>query len=411
MKVVFCSLLSVFLITCYNIGMKFHKDWNVGFSLKRFVFGLLGIILIFGIGRNSAQAATPTYASIATPSEVVILYNSSYTKDSDADGVQDSYEAALYYKTKRSIPTANVIGLALPLTETITRSVYNSQIKTPLESALTSLGLANSIKYIVTVRGVPLKVSGNMYGAGRNTSVDASLCLLFNSTDYDQVPWLTNPYYQADYNEATKTYTKQFRFKPGFYSNSNVTLQYLVSRLDAITMPDLKSLIDRGFAAGYSSNRTYILDNNPSLTYSYMTNAKTMLENLGLTDSYDNTSSFITTAAQPVIGYVSHGIHAGMPDGYYSNTLNFSYANGAVADTYESFNAYSFENINATDHGLVSEFIGVGGSGGIGNVYEPFTWGIANESVYLSEYAIGYSMVDAAYMSLGQLDWVETVVG
>ena len=46
---------------------------------------------------------------------------------------------------------------------------------------------------------------------------------------------------------------------------------------------------------------------------------------------------------KPVIGYVSHGVHAGMPADYMNSQLQFTLGPGAVFETHESFNAYSFQ--------------------------------------------------------------------
>lgn len=51
-----------------------------------------------------AFAATPTYEAAPTSSEVLVVYNSSYTTDANTNGTQDSLEIAQYYQTKRSIP-------------------------------------------------------------------------------------------------------------------------------------------------------------------------------------------------------------------------------------------------------------------------------------------------------------------
>ena len=76
--------------------------------------------------------------------------------------------------------------------------------------------------------------------------------------------------------------------------------------------------------------------------------------------------------AGPVIGYVSHGTNAGMPSNYISSQLQFTLGPGAVFETHESFNAYSFQQGgNTMGQGQVAQWLAAGGTVGVGNVQEP----------------------------------------
>jgi len=80
----------------------------------------------------------------------------------------------------------------------------------------------------------------------------------------------------------------------------------------------------------------------------------------------------VTTAPNSVIGYVSHGVHAGMPADYVTSQLQFNLAPGAVFETHESYNAYSFQpNGSTMGQGQVAQWLAVGGTVGVGNVQEP----------------------------------------
>jgi len=375
---------------------------------------LVAILILASFSK--IYAAAPTYEPPPTASQVLVVYNSSYVTDSDSDGTQDSLEVANYYKNKRSIPSANILGIAAPTTEEITRTQYDTQIKPAIESYLTSSGLKDSIKYIVLVKGIPLKIqatNGTSYGTTNYSSVDAAVCLLYQT--YDTTWTLSNPYFNVD-----PSYTKNYRFKTNYFSNNGVYLKYLVTRLDGYTMANIKGMIDRDFIADTSGNGYWILDNYTNEPYTYMQTASNYLRNLrqNVNPNPWSTSAMITrNPAGPVIGYTSNGIHAGMGDGYVSNIpsnpnhLNFTLLPGAVFSTYESFNAYGFVNENQSTQGQVAEWIEIGGSGGIGNVYEPWSSNIANEEIFMPEYAVGYPWADAAYQSLVNMDFVSVVVG
>jgi uncharacterized protein (TIGR03790 family) len=389
---------------------------------------LIALVLAVGLifFPNKSLAISKSYEPAATSSEVVVVYNSSYTTDSDVDGVQDSLQIANYYKAARSIPDANIIGLAATTTtEEMSRALYISEIKTPLEAALASAGIASSTKYIVLIKGIPLKIIDSNPATGYQgtpgvsdySSVDAAVCLL--SQSYSSTQTISNPYY------GDPGTSKDYRFKNGFYSNASAKLNYLVTRLDGRTLSDVKSIIDRSVAAGPDTNRAWLLDDNAGGNFSNMdqmsttyTTLKSINQNV-TPDPWSDSTFIIGTSTLPVIGYTSYGIHAGpgsgggMPQNYYSTTLNqLAWAPGAVSVTYESFNAFGMKAGAAhNDQGQLADFITVGGSGGIGNVYEPWSSAIAKEHIWAPAYARGYAWADAAYMSMAIVDWVSVVLG
>ncbi len=100
----------------------------------------------------------------------------------------------------------------------------------------------------------------------------------------------------------------------------------------------------------------------PGLTYDNMFEAKRILDELGQNSVYDNTSSHITQNDQgDVMGYCGHGVHAGAGYPFILSDLNIHLANGALFNTYESFNGYSFfQEGRASNHNLVADFIAIG---------------------------------------------------
>lgn len=393
---------------------------------QKFSFGLY-ILFLFIIPYNFIFAYnTLTNEPLATASEVFVVYNSSYTTDSDSDGTQDSLEIANYYKNKRSIPNANVVGVAMPTTESITRSDYDTYIKAGIESALTSAGLANTIKYIVLTKGVPLKVKDGAHSnefymsyTADYASVDSSVTLLYQT--YTNVGKVNNPYYAHSSGHTT---VLDYRFKPNSFkdtgyvgSPSEATLKYLVTRLDGYTIADIENMIDRAYSADTTSTGYFVFDEyNASRTFRYINDSQAIstLNTLSM-NSYlngvDSASSYIITAPGSVVGYTGYGTYSGFPNDYYNNTLNFTYLNGAVTSTYESYAAFHMTSPDTTNHGQIAQFIHAGGSGGIGNVFEPYSDAIANEDIWMPAYALGYTWADAAYMSLAYLDWTTVVLG
>ena len=70
-----------------------------------------------------------------------------------------------YYRQRRNVPAANVVTLNVPLADpnlgnsvqeyVTTQATFDAQIRTPIQSFLTSNGLTNQIEYIVVAAGVP----------------------------------------------------------------------------------------------------------------------------------------------------------------------------------------------------------------------------------------------------------------
>ncbi len=382
---------------------------------KAFSFFVLSAILLTPA---FSFAASPTNEGLATASEVLVVYNSAYTADSNNDSTQDSLELANYYANKRSIPSGNVVGINTPTTLAITRSDYNIYIKSPLETYLTDNNLKDSIKYIVLIYGIPMKVydisgAANNYvnAAGNHSSVDASTMFLFQSNYSSTDGKITNPYFNADPN-LDLTY----RFKSNTFG-TDVKMQYLVTRLDGYTMADVKDMIDRAYDADKSGTGSFILDRYSGANnfgFDSITNTATNLKNLGKNtypDPFTTGTSAVKSISNSVMGYVSYGIYAGLGNDFFNNDLDFNYLNGAVASTYESYTAFSNVEPDNTNFGQIYQFIRSGGSGGIGNVYEPFTTGVPNDSVYMPAYSVGYTWADSAYMSLPTINWQAIVVG
>lgn len=395
-------------------------------KLQKISFRVFVLIAVLTLPFSNVYAVNdPTNEGVATASEVFVIYNSSYSTDSDSDSVQDSLELANYYRDTRSIPSGNVAGVAMPTTEAISRSDYNTYVKAGIEAAITNAGVADTIKYLVLVKGVPLKIQDTSGVAtnysnysGNYASVDSSLTLLYQS--YNNTGHVYNPYYNLD---ATRSLT--YRFKPNTFIDTGyggdtpteTTLKYLVTRLDGYTVADVKGMIDRAYNADTSGNGYYVVDGYNTTGWSYLEGSGTTSILSGMSKNfhpspYSVGSSSITSAPGSVIGYTSYGTYGSFTNDFY-NTLSFSYLNGAVANTYESFSGYSMRSIptSFTNHSQIASFIHAGGTGGMGTVYEPYSDSLGRESIWMPAYAAGYTWADAAYMSLRFLDWQTVVLG
>ncbi|MCZ7609781.1 MAG: TIGR03790 family protein [Ignavibacterium sp.] len=333
---------------------------------------------------------------------------------------------------------------------------YVDKIKTPIENYLNStivngVALKNTIRYIVMCKGVPMKLltyidfnadldpdpnveSNPSYWTKYNVSIDALTCLLYNpvinlyGTSYSS---LSNPYY----NQADMSFQFNKRFLTNYFHNGSWYVNYLVTRLDGNSYNDIIGMIDRANASDYTGNKWWIMDadtcHNQGVTKSVhsqnlIKNSLNRLKSYGFNTNplnYDPWCDFILDNSigsnEPVMGYTSCGRHSWMllcnPEhnpAYIQLCLEFDYANGAIFNTFESYNGFSmYINNRYDDHGMVSEFIKMGGTCGVGHTWEPLLGGAAKNDNLFNLYQMGYSFADAAYQSIPILAWNNVVVG
>ncbi len=87
--------------------------------------------------------------AMVLPSQVAVLAN---------EQSSESLDLASHYMERRGIPPANRIVLDLPTTDSITREMYEQNLLKPVREALEEEGLTKTIKVLVTMYGMPLRV-------------------------------------------------------------------------------------------------------------------------------------------------------------------------------------------------------------------------------------------------------------
>lgn len=71
----------------------------------------------------------------------------------------ESIEIGNYFQAARNIPSQNIIYVSVPNTEVINDSVFNV-LRTQIEASILNSGIENTLNYLVTTKGVPLRRSG-----------------------------------------------------------------------------------------------------------------------------------------------------------------------------------------------------------------------------------------------------------
>jgi uncharacterized protein (TIGR03790 family) len=194
------------------------------------------LVLIFSLIRMPAQALEPD--------EILVVANTNAAK---------SKGLARYYMKKRQIPNKNLVLLFMTDKETCSREEYEKKAIPPIRRFLDE---NTGIRAIVTVFGVPLRISGpekNQVEASKVSELAAKKRVLeedMNSVDkvaafdselalvkkdgYELNMWLPNPYYLG------------FRGQKLSIDQSEVLM---TSRLDGATEEVVKRIIDDSIEA------------------------------------------------------------------------------------------------------------------------------------------------------------------
>ena len=150
----------------------------------------------------------------------------------------DSRQIAEYYVRARKIPTGNVCRINTTAEETIERPKYDKEIAEPIKLCLKQKNLVEQVLYLVTTLGVPLRVAGAVgTPSAEGASVDSELTLLYGALKGAVIPppkgYLPNPFFKQ-------------RDTP--FTHPRFSL-YMVTRLAAYDVAEVKAMIDRGLKA------------------------------------------------------------------------------------------------------------------------------------------------------------------
>jgi uncharacterized protein (TIGR03790 family) len=341
-----------------------------------------------------------------TPQNVLVVVN-------DASSISRSIGE--YYALRRAIPLRNVCHLHTTTNEVITRPQYDLEIAEPIADYLKKNNLVESILYIVTTLGVPLKIPGKEGLDADASAVDSELTLLYSDiksgADITRTPHqlagsLPNPFF-GQMNEK--------------FSHPQFPI-YLVTRLAAYDFEDVKGIVDRSL---HAVNRgKFVIDlsgtGNPA-GESWLMNAATLLPADRVV--LDKTSTVLYD--QPdVIGYASWGSN---DEHRHRRFLGFDWLPGAIMTEFVSFNGRTFErppdSWNLSDwtspklwfagapQTLTADYIHEGATGASGHVFEPYLTMTPRPDILLPAYYHGRNLAESYYLSIPRLSWQNIVVG
>jgi uncharacterized protein (TIGR03790 family) len=381
----------------------------------------LGAALLFlGIGRCLPSASEAFHApedNLAAATAVIYNENDPLSRD-----------LAEYYAQKRGIDPANIVGLKCPLEEEISREEYDSTIAEPLRAvfderhwwvrAPESLAsgssnpvIANHIRYLAVIRGVPLKIkqTANYPGDGttqpapykdiNSASVDSELSVLGVFTRHIS-GILNNPYYGS--------HTRFTDFSsPGMM---------LAARLDAPTGEIVRRMIDDSLAAErdglwgrcYVDSRGIPPNSSPfAVGDQWMRRISDEIMPPILPTVLDDQPALFADAYPMTGAALYYGWYSEQPAGAVAQS-GFRFLPGAVAFHLHSFSATS---VRDSAHWWVGPMLMRGAAAVLGNVYEPYLNLTTHFDDFAERLAAGMTLAESAYAATPGLSWMNDVIG
>jgi uncharacterized protein (TIGR03790 family) len=234
--------------------------------------------------------------------DVLVVYN-------ENSGI--STRVAKYFQNARNIPDLNMCNITTATSETVSRTEFEN-IRGQIEDYLENNNLTDVINFIVTTKGVPLRVSGSNW---QNACLDSELTMILGDykSNIANGGWFINPYFEDDEPFTREKYSL-----------------YLVTRLTAFTEQEIYNLIDNATIS--AGNRgPYVLDADAGKGWSpggygdgniWLRDANITLTNKGIPTYYEDTNTYVKSYPTPVMGYSSWGSNDGHDTANYISNWN-----------------------------------------------------------------------------------------
>ncbi|MCW1923348.1 TIGR03790 family protein [Luteolibacter arcticus] len=345
------------------------------------------------------------------PASVAVLYNSASA---------DSKALAEFYAKARNIPADHLVGLELPDAEEISRKDFDDKLRSRLireydrrEWWTRGLGpqgnltpTVSKIRILVCMRGVPSRIIGTgpalppppgkqPFADTTQAAVDSELALL--GIEGLQVEgFLTNPYFKQEKTAAEARLPMT-----------------LVGRIDGPTKEICAQMIKDAVEVEQTGLwGMSVID--LSQKYPESQEGDPAMEKIAkahrdagipvMVDRFPDTLPVNYPLGETALYF---GWYDWNVNGPFTNP-NFKFKKGAVAVHLHSFSATQLRD--ATKN-WAAPLLAKGAAATLGNVYEPYLALTHNFDIFNARLMAGYTLVEAAYMSVPVLSWQNVVLG
>ena len=335
--------------------------------------------------------------------------------------VPESAALAKFYAQQREIDRDHVVGLDCSTNEEISRADYDSTIADPLREIFKQRGwwttkesngetsvVANSIRFVAVIKGVPLKIQsmanypGDKAGPApigdRNeASVDSELAVL-GAYSRQISGFVLNPYFQSFLR----------------ITDFEKDVMLLVSRLDAPSATTVRQMIVDAIAAEKRGlwGRAYVdgahnMAPGFSMADRWLVQATQQCRKVGIPVVYDNAPEIFPDGFPMTDCALYYGWYTGNMAGPFTQP-DFHFVPGAIAVHIHSYSAGTLRDPK-TD--WVGPLVTKGAAASIGNVYEPYLQFTSQLNIFNDRLLHGFTFAESAYMSMRVLSWMSVMVG
>lgn len=347
--------------------------------------------LFFAFLPFSFLAQTVSYADVG----VIVNLNS-----------PESIAIGNYFQAARNIPSQNMIYVTVPNTEVINDSVFNV-LRTQIEASILNSGIENTLNYLVTTKGVPLRRSGIdclvNQGNGDCGSVDSELSLILGTyaSNIAQSSAFLHPYFDQNVH----------------FTRSQFGM-YLVTRLDGFTVGDVKQMIARSgpntpvnplaflnvldLNEAHGLDSVYFVDNyiNPALSALQADSWLTLTDyNTTPVTNQSNVLSYLSTGFGPLPNYAQ----------------NFGFVPGSFAALTTCSTAAAFDSVSSSNANFtLSDLIAQGCTAAHGYVNCVYFTQLLRADILVNRYldqTAHYNLAESFYMADRFASWQGVIIG
>jgi uncharacterized protein (TIGR03790 family) len=367
---------------------------------------LLALILLMLAGSPSVLRAA------ISPAQVAILYNSA---------VPESLKLAEIYRTARAIPEENLIALEMPARPDISRQEYEQTILKPLRRQFDkkawwqrklqpdgiTLPVANKIRVLVTMRGVPLRIQPQPKPAAKpgdpppknpmaghdEAAVDSELAM-FGVETLPTDSLLQNKFYQS-----TKSITEM-----------DLPYLMLTARIDAPTFATCERMIRDAVTAEKTGlwGRAYVdIANKVPVGDQWLETVAKENSMAGIPTVVDRFNDTLPKNYPLTEASLYYGWYDPHVSGPFLNS-RFIFRPGAVAMHLHSFSAEQLTDPSKNWSGALLE---KGAAVTVGNVYEPYLQFTHDFGILHQRLLAGHTWVEACWMAMPASSWQGVVLG
>jgi uncharacterized protein (TIGR03790 family) len=339
-----------------------------------------------------------TLAAQGPPNVLIVVNNAS----------PESAEIATHYGRRRGIPKENVCVVRTSIEETVSRETFERELETPIGGCLAKIK-DRPILYIVTTKGVPLRVEGSSGLKGTGAAVDSELATLYARRRGIKIPLegpAGNPYFRK----------RQARFDQNLYPI------YLVTRLSAYSVTTVRRMIDDSLRA--TNRGRFVIDmreGGEEEGESWLRDTAILLPEARVVFNRDGT---VIKNQSEVIGFASWGSN---DKNRTDRLLNFRWLPGSIMTEFVSTNGRTFArppkewNIGpwsdrskwfaGAPQTLAADYLEEGATGASGHVNEPFLQYTPRPELLLPAYYSGRNLAESYYLAMPALSWMNIVLG